>query len=355
MTDIFNTYPALLDVRVASRGKRVGRVLLHGVLLGLVSAALFVGVAVLARMMTLDWRLLVIVPAGGTIVVGLISAILRAATGRDLVDLMLGLRTVWVETGGHPTIRALAQLTVMGLTGLATGGLMPLLCAIVGRDSDGRHWQDRWCSLATIDIRHGRDVTRHPAQPSEVRQRSTKPREAREAIVEVRPGVVAATAPVGGPQALVGPPPSINQPSPQPPMIPPAAMASPSTRVTAAPAPPIAPPPERSWLLRFDTGQTCVLRGTVLLGRAPKANPGYPGATLVQVQDPSMTVSGTHMAVGATEIGVWVADLGSTNGSAIMTAVGRERAINAGTRVPVASAGRVRLGDRVMVVQEVRR
>ena len=181
----------------------------------------------------------------------------------------------------------------------------------------------------------GRGLAREPLTPAELRQRSIPPRQFREAIVEVGPGTGFMTSvPAGGPQA-----PDSHR----------------SIRRSVAPRRAACgdlAASERIWQLRFDTGQTCMLRGTALLGRAPAERLEYAGAELMRVEDGSMTVSGTHLAVGSSSVGVWVSDLGSTNGSAVVTPHGRESALHAGKRVTVPIGGRVRLGDRIMCVQE---
>lgn len=107
-----------------------------------------------------------------------------------------------------------------------------------------------------------------------------------------------------------------------------------------------------SWVLRFDTGQSYLLRSPVLLGRAPTPKGAYAGAELVNVQDPSVTVSNTHLAAGPDERGVWICDLGSMNGTAIISASGRERTLAAGVRAIAPAGARVRIGDRYLQVAE---
>jgi pSer/pThr/pTyr-binding forkhead associated (FHA) protein len=71
-------------------------------------------------------------------------------------------------------------------------------------------------------------------------------------------------------------------------------------------------------------------------GRAPQAPDGWAGATLVVIDDPDRTVSKTHAGFTAEGDAVFVTDLDSTNGVAIVTSDGEEIILEPGqpTRVP---------------------
>ena len=66
-------------------------------------------------------------------------------------------------------------------------------------------------------------------------------------------------------------------------------------------------------------------------------------------------MSGTHLAVTSNELGVWVEDLGSTNGSELRTPNGRAQTLAVRVRTPVSGGSRVRLGDRWMTVERTTR
>ncbi|MCL2736385.1 MAG: FHA domain-containing protein [Propionibacteriaceae bacterium] len=356
MSDVVESFPGLLGARISSRGKRVARVLLSGVVWIAFSSGIVTGVVWLGEWWDVrQWTATVVLILGicavaSVVIVGLIAAVWTAIAGRNPVDRILGLRTVRAETGAKPTIAGFGRAILMGLMGLVTGGVVPLLFAIIARDSFGRAWQDRWSGLAVIDVRHGRDVTKNPPTPTEVREYLTPSRISQAGIVAVHPVLtVSSGSPVGGPQAVATPRLSgIHQPLP-------GVYSGFGSPVDIEPAQhPAQASDTRAWLLRFDTGQTYRLNGTALLGRDPGKQLAFPGAQLVRVEDPSRTVSSTHAAIGATDVGVWVQDMGSTNGSAIATKVGHVKAISAGTRVAVEAGGRVHLGDRVMRIEEVR-
>lgn len=73
----------------------------------------------------------------------------------------------------------------------------------------------------------------------------------------------------------------------------------------------------RAWHLRFDNGNESTIWGTGLVGRAPHIE-GQSPDHLVVVDDPSRTVSRTHLAFGQQQDGrLWVQDLESANGTII--------------------------------------
>jgi hypothetical protein len=85
----------------------------------------------------------------------------------------------------------------------------------------------------------------------------------------------------------------------------------------AAPAPPT-PQPQPQWRLLLPGGADAVpLAGAVVVGRKPKSLAEYPAATLVAVSDSTRTVSSSHALFGVDGTGLWLADLDSTNGTAV--------------------------------------
>jgi pSer/pThr/pTyr-binding forkhead associated (FHA) protein len=56
-----------------------------------------------------------------------------------------------------------------------------------------------------------------------------------------------------------------------------------------------------------------------LLGRQPAAHADHPGATLVRLDDPTRSISRTHLALGCGADGaLWARDLNSANGTLIV-------------------------------------
>lgn len=94
--------------------------------------------------------------------------------------------------------------------------------------------------------------------------------------------------------------------------------------------------------LRFEDGRHVEISGFALIGRNPSPAESDPKASLVVVEH--ATVSKTHLAVGVSDDGAWVADRHSTNGSAVVDPTGQEVDLAPGRRVPVAVGTAVRLG-----------
>ena len=86
------------------------------------------------------------------------------------------------------------------------------------------------------------------------------------------------------------------------------------------PTPPQPPPPK--WQLVLEDGRTIPLDRAVVLGRRPTQPPGRP-VHLIAVEDTTRTLSKSHIRVDADDDSPFVTDLGSTNGSALITSTGQ--------------------------------
>jgi len=86
-----------------------------------------------------------------------------------------------------------------------------------------------------------------------------------------------------------------------------------------------------------------------LLGRAPQQDGGAP-ATLLRVDDPTRSVSKTHLELEPSAQGLQVTDLGSTNGSAVIDPSGVVQELAAGRPVTVGAGWVVQAGARRMTV-----
>jgi len=117
---------------------------------------------------------------------------------------------------------------------------------------------------------------------------------------------------------------------------------------TTAMAPPPQPLPRVE--VAIDTGEQAMVPGLLLIGRAPTPAGGDDGAGLLPVNDPSLSVSKTHLAVGVDRSGVWVQDRNSTNGSWLDEGVGQLRRLEPGIRTPVPPGTRVMIGERVLTL-----
>jgi len=126
-----------------------------------------------------------------------------------------------------------------------------------------------------------------------------------------------------------------------------------ATRAQGDPPPPAAPESVprtsagRALLLRLDVGTVLPVDRTLLLGRQPTHPDGEPSSatSLVEVPDPSLSVSKTHVLVRPVGGAVEVVDQGSKNGTSILRA-GEAHALRPG-EVGVARVGdSIHFGDR---------
>ncbi len=350
--------PALFETHPASAGRRVARGLLSAVVTLAAGAGLsWLGISLAGRSFTGPETVLVAASLTGPVAV--VFACWGAFAGGWLPDLLLGLRTVGVADGRRAVPSGLARAGLLGVLGLATAGLAPLLLTLLTRDRAGRVWVDRLTGTAVIDVRHGRNVLARPVTAAELEAAFLPKRPPRPAIIEVspeRPGPAAEPYArqldaSGGPFATgAGGASGVTRPAREYG----ASVEGSPTRV-AAPVAPAAVAPTTVWLLSFDTGEKHLLHGSAVIGRQPAPQPGVRGAELIRIQDPSRTVSGSHLVVVGNDLGVWVEDLGSTNGSEVLSPNGRSQALAVRVRTAVAGGARVRLGDRWMRVERAAR
>ena len=95
--------------------------------------------------------------------------------------------------------------------------------------------------------------------------------------------------------------------------------------------------------LLFATGEAVTLSGVLILGRAPVAPDNVRTAQTFVVADSSFTISSTHCLLSLEDGGVWVEDLGSTNGTDVVSPSGTNE-LGPGQRVRLTPADRVQLG-----------
>ncbi|MFB9954256.1 FHA domain-containing protein [Cellulomonas denverensis] len=129
-------------------------------------------------------------------------------------------------------------------------------------------------------------------------------------------------------------------------------MAASAAPTSAAPASarPAAPaqPPTATWAARLPDGAVLDLEpGPVLIGRNPAP---LVGLRAVAVPDPSMSVSKTHLVIGADVAGAWVMDRGSTNGTMVTLPDGQRIVCLPDQRVRVAPGSVVFFGDLSLTV-----
>lgn len=151
-------------------------------------------------------------------------------------------------------------------------------------------------------------------------------------------------------------PPAVKTSVGNPPMPKPAEAKQPSVKpyvpISAVPAPsgPPSPPttkrkPSPRAVLLFDDGSKNALAvpSTLVLGRKPA--PQRLQDMVLTVPDHTGTVSRSHARIEITEDGLWITDLGSTNGTRVIDAEGKENVLKTGQRFEVLGKSRIFLGD----------
>lgn len=109
-------------------------------------------------------------------------------------------------------------------------------------------------------------------------------------------------------------------------------------------------PTTETMVLAGDLGEHIAVAHPIALGRNPSPPAAHPDARPIALQDPTMSISKTHAVVGPGDNGIWVVDLHSTNGTAIVTSTGMRQSVPAGGRVLLQPGAELRLGQRVFQV-----
>ncbi|WP_168210056.1 RDD family protein [Oerskovia sp. KBS0722] len=320
-------------------------------------------------------------------------------TGRTLGNLATGVRSVRAEDRsplgfGRAALRWI--ITFLGALALGIGELLVVLSPAF--DSSGRNqgWQDKAAKALVLDVRGlqdgstkvgvvGRPSTHQVATPPSGYRDPSPSGSVPAGSFAAQPAGQAPAAgagPVGDPWAFPQQP---QQPSVAPvdglitgvpgaaplsgpaPVTPPpgqAPLAVPAATATPAPA-----PEEPDWdstrlsareirreatpvpevVLELESGQRVPLTGPALVGRNPQST-GAEAKTLVRVEDPTRSVSKTHVELGFDAGGLWVQDRGSTNGTVLLRPGGASVALDPGVRVPVPVGSVITVGDRRIVV-----
>lgn len=117
----------------------------------------------------------------------------------------------------------------------------------------------------------------------------------------------------------------------------------------AVPAAAATTPQDGPLTLVLDSGQRVSLNGGLLIGRNPSNAVGSIQHELLALPDLSRTLSKTHALIEWAGGEIWVTDLGSTNGTALLGTAETEamgEALPAGIRTPVPERWTLALGDR---------
>ncbi len=133
------------------------------------------------------------------------------------------------------------------------------------------------------------------------------------------------------------------------PVLVPAADSAPATWVdTTAVVEAAEPAPARRSgpAIRFDDGSVIRVPDAGLMGRNPEAAAGERIDASLNLDDPQMLMSKTHIAFGQDADGVWVVDRGSRNGTRLTDPGGAVVAAAPGERVRVPAGWAVHIGGR---------
>jgi uncharacterized RDD family membrane protein YckC len=102
-------------------------------------------------------------------------------------------------------------------------------------------------------------------------------------------------------------------------------------------------PAQPATTIELTSGQRVRVGGRTLVGRNPQPRDGH--AELLRVEDPTRSVSKTHLELVPTPDGLRVTDLASTNGSAVITPAGEVHELAPGTPFTVTTGWAVQAGD----------
>ena len=102
--------------------------------------------------------------------------------------------------------------------------------------------------------------------------------------------------------------------------------------------------------LTFDDGVAYLLQGDTVIGRDPQAGNQHAFAKTLQIVDPAMSVSKTHMALSLKTDAVLVEDLYSTNGTWVVTSFGNPIAVLPEAPCLAMVGSTIHFGDRTVRV-----
>jgi uncharacterized RDD family membrane protein YckC len=282
--------------------------------------------------------------AGVAVLTWLGLAVLLGIAGTSPGKAMAGLRVVHHGSGTPVGAgRALLRSLVLAIASLPTFGLgLASLAwtAVADAGRQRRGWHDHVAHSVVVDVR---------PVAEEVQVVEEVPRH----VVNLTAMRLVPAPAVMPEQAL--PPQHPARPASQPPAFhpPPASertVVRGSTPPVPAPAGPVTPAGPPRWRATFDTGESFVVEGLVLVGRRPEPRAGEAVRHLVPLSSADMSVSKTHAQLGPGADGVIaVMDRGSTNGSVLLRQ-GVSRQLTAGRPATLLDGDQVLFGDRAMTI-----
>lgn len=315
----------------------------------------------------------------------------EARTGRTVGNLLVGIRTARADTLEPPGFgKVLVRYLLQGLGSFACYVGMYVVTVSGLWDSGPRRqgWHDKVAGTVVLRTRRGtREAVPAPAAAPgapDVSHAAGQPAATTPPSVGV-PSV--ATTPPAGPQVspasagvaaeppltppLIAAVPGFSRPPADPPAPVPADAPAPVPAESAAPVPAdppagapeqptvasvpgsddvdrtrLAAPSEREVpVLLLPDGERLEVRGEGVLGRNPAVPVGEEVTHLVPLADPSRSVSKTHLGFGPDAVGLWVKDLHSTNGTAVVSPDGSRTLLEPGRMVHVMPGDVVLVGD----------
>lgn len=284
-----------------------------------------------------------------TTVFGLVQLILHGRRGVTVGKALMRLRSVSATTLGKPGFwRIVLRALVLGASGTIVPFFGPVIMLASGLWSvQGRSWLDRVANIWLVDVRQGlldpfdekgmrrakravfapeRDISEHLlplATGSGLRTTPARERSAAAIVGISRTAWADADAPLE------------------------------ESTATATPAPEYAvPAPDgANFVLVFDDESVILVHGDGIIGRAPEPIAERPDLMLVPLDDPVRQLSKSHLAFGVDARGLWIEDLGSSNGTYVTRIDGVEREIERSARTDLGVGDRVRIGGRAFQVR----
>jgi uncharacterized RDD family membrane protein YckC len=298
-----------------------------------------------------------------------VQLVLHGRRGVTIGKRLLGLRSVNAESLERPGFwRVVLRALVLALAGTVVpvlGGVVLLASPLWARNTTSRGWLDLVGRTWLLDVRAGLDpfdakalrLARKAAERAHVGAATAVPSLATgsDAQLSFVAGSRSRSSIVGGAAvgAVAGAEEAAPAPAPRPApagavseVLPPGFEPA-ASRPRAAPT--LSAAATSATLLGHDSTRY-VVEASALIGRNPTPDPAHPEYTSIIVADDSFSMSKTHAMLRADANGVWITDLGSSNGSSVLDASGVPVRLEAGTPAHVAWGGTLHLGDRAFAV-----
>lgn len=283
-----------------------------------------------------------------------VLAFLEARTGATLGNLALRIRTVRDDAPYSPGVgRGFVRALVLGGGTLVAliGGFVVVATSAADPMRMGRSWADRAgrSLVVRVPTNAEREAWAQGAEAWAANALAAPASAAPASAAQTSAAPLAERAPQA-PQTNHAPPPPRHAPEP---------VSSLPAGVVSVDAPVAAPPPVQQvvvgeqLLLTLDTGQRAQFPIPLALNLGRKPDPSDPADQLWIVQDPDSSVSKTHLRIESRGDSVWLTDLGSTNGSALLDETGAASPLAPGVRVRLEEGSRVKIGDRSFTVATV--